>query len=123
MRALLATLFASTGTIMLTAGDEFGRSQQGNNNAYCQDSAIGWVDWSGRDEALEDYVAHCRPSAGRGITRNFRVLGDGCGPMARRCRPMTGKRRGRAMSPMFRMTPTRLREFCIDRENRRVEIL
>jgi glycogen operon protein len=56
-RALLATLFASTGTIMLTAGDEFGRSQQGNNNAYCQDSPIGWVDWAGRDEALEDDVA------------------------------------------------------------------
>jgi len=56
-RALLATLFASTGTILLTAGDEFGRSQQGNNNAYCQDSPIGWVDWAGRDKALEDHVA------------------------------------------------------------------
>ena len=40
LRALLATLFASRGTIMLTAGDEFGRSQRGNNNAYCQDNAI-----------------------------------------------------------------------------------
>ncbi len=57
IRALLGTLFASTGTILLTAGDEFGRSQQGNNNAYCQDSTIGWVDWAGRDTALEDYVA------------------------------------------------------------------
>jgi len=57
LRALLATLFASTGTIMLTAGDEFGRSQQGNNNAYCQDNAIGWVDWAARDTSLEDYVA------------------------------------------------------------------
>ncbi len=47
LRALLATLFASTGTIMLTAGDEFGRSQQGNNNAYAQDNAIGWIDWGG----------------------------------------------------------------------------
>ena len=56
-RALLATLFASTGTIMLTAGDEFGRSQQGNNNAYCQDGPIGWIDWAARDVALEDYVA------------------------------------------------------------------
>ena len=56
-RAMLATLFASTGTIMLTAGDEFGRTQQGNNNAYCQDNAVGWVDWQGRDLALEDYVA------------------------------------------------------------------
>ncbi|MDE8650455.1 glycogen debranching protein GlgX [Novosphingobium album (ex Liu et al. 2023)] len=57
LRALLGTLFASTGTIMLTAGDEFGRSQQGNNNAYAQDNAIGWVDWEGRDRALEDHVA------------------------------------------------------------------
>ncbi|MDE2437236.1 MAG: glycogen debranching protein GlgX [Sphingomonadales bacterium] len=57
LRALLGTLFASTGTIMLTAGDEFGRSQRGNNNAYCQDNAIGWIDWTDRDTALEDYVA------------------------------------------------------------------
>lgn len=56
-RAMLASLFASTGTIMLTAGDEFGRTQQGNNNAYCQDNAIGWLDWQGRDRTLEDYVA------------------------------------------------------------------
>lgn len=52
-RALLATLFCSRGTIMLTAGDEFGRTQQGNNNAYAQDNAISWVDWAGRDTVLE----------------------------------------------------------------------
>ncbi len=56
-RALLASLFASAGTIMLTAGDEFGRSQSGNNNAYAQDNAIGWVDWAGRDTSLEAFVA------------------------------------------------------------------
>ncbi len=56
-RAMLATLFASTGSVMLTAGDEFGRSQQGNNNAYAQDNAMSWIDWSARDVALEDYVA------------------------------------------------------------------
>src|SRR5690606_1970207 len=43
MRALLATLFASRGTIMLTAGDEFGRSQGGNNNAYAQDNETTWL--------------------------------------------------------------------------------
>jgi isoamylase len=43
---LLATLFLSRGTPMLTAGDEFGRTQQGNNNAYCQDNEISWIDWS-----------------------------------------------------------------------------
>ncbi|WP_159981868.1 MULTISPECIES: glycogen debranching protein GlgX [unclassified Novosphingobium] len=57
LKALLGTLFASSGTVMLTAGDEFGRSQQGNNNAYCQDNEIGWVDWAGRDQDLEDHVA------------------------------------------------------------------
>lgn len=56
-RALLATLFASRGTIMLCAGDEFARSQQGNNNGYAQDNAIGWIDWETRDRALEDFVA------------------------------------------------------------------
>ncbi|MBU2483617.1 MAG: glycogen debranching protein GlgX [Alphaproteobacteria bacterium] len=44
-RALIATLFASRGTILLTAGDEFGHSQRGNNNAYAQDNAITWHDW------------------------------------------------------------------------------
>jgi len=57
LKALLGTLFASTGTIMLTAGDEFGRSQQGNNNAYAQDNAVTWIDWEARDTALEDHVA------------------------------------------------------------------
>jgi glycogen operon protein len=54
VRALLGTLFASTGTIMLTSGDEFGRSQQGNNNAYCQSMP---VDWQVRDVVLEEHVA------------------------------------------------------------------
>ena len=57
LRAMLGTLFASTGTVMLTAGDEFGRTQHGNNNAYCQDNAAFWLDWAGRDTALEDHVA------------------------------------------------------------------
>jgi glycogen operon protein len=57
IRAMLATLFASAGTMMLTAGDEFGRSQGGNNNAYCQDNEATWLDWKNRDRALEDYAA------------------------------------------------------------------
>jgi glycogen operon protein len=58
-RALLATLFASRGTLMLTAGDEFGRTQRGNNNAYAQDNEITWLDWEGRDKELEDFVKAC----------------------------------------------------------------
>jgi glycogen operon protein len=46
MRNLLATLLLSQGTPMLLAGDEFGRTQRGNNNAYAQDNDISWLDWS-----------------------------------------------------------------------------
>jgi glycogen operon protein len=46
MRNMLATLLLSQGTPMLVAGDEFARTQGGNNNAYCQDDEISWVDWS-----------------------------------------------------------------------------
>lgn len=56
-KALLATLFAARGTIMLTAGDEFGRTQRGNNNAYAQHNDVTWLDWASRDRDLEDYVA------------------------------------------------------------------
>jgi len=45
MRNILGTLLLSQGTPMLVAGDEFARTQQGNNNAYCQDNEISWVDW------------------------------------------------------------------------------
>lgn len=55
--AMLATLFVARGTIMLTAGDEFGRTQGGNNNAYAQDNAVSWLDWRGRDSARETLVA------------------------------------------------------------------
>ncbi len=44
-RSMLASLFTSLGTPMLAAGDEFGRSQLGNNNAYCQDNEMSWLDW------------------------------------------------------------------------------
>jgi isoamylase len=51
-RALLTTLLLSFGVPMLLGGDELGRTQGGNNNAYCQDNAISWVDWSQPDEDL-----------------------------------------------------------------------
>ena len=60
-RAMLTTLLLSQGTPMLLGGDEFCRSQQGNNNAYCQDSAISWFDWSAADSvegrAMTAFVA------------------------------------------------------------------
>jgi glycogen operon protein len=48
-KAMLATLLLSQGTPMLLAGDELGHSQQGNNNAYCQDNEINWLDWQNLD--------------------------------------------------------------------------
>ena len=56
-RALLASLFLSRGTLMLTAGDEFGRSQHGNNNAYAQDNVISWLDWAKADRDLMVFTA------------------------------------------------------------------
>ncbi|HJQ61275.1 MAG TPA: glycogen debranching protein GlgX [Burkholderiales bacterium] len=61
MRNFLATLLLSQGVPMLLAGDEFGRTQGGNNNAYCQDSEISWIDWTGiSDEgaALLEFTRH-----------------------------------------------------------------
>ena len=58
---LLATLLFSQGTPMLLMGDELGRSQRGNNNAYCQDNELSWVDWPSlttEDSAFADSVGH-----------------------------------------------------------------
>ncbi|MEN8141694.1 MAG: glycogen debranching protein GlgX [Thermodesulfobacteriota bacterium] len=56
LRSLAVLLFVAQGTPMLTAGDEFGRSQQGNNNAWCQDNEISWLNWQlaadNRDQLL-----------------------------------------------------------------------
>jgi len=57
-RNMLATLFLSQGTPMLLAGDEIANSQLGNNNAYCQDNPIGWIDWDKADRNLLDFVAN-----------------------------------------------------------------
>ncbi len=51
VRNFLVTLFCSQGVPMLLAGDELGRTQRGNNNAYCQDNEISWVEWSGVGES------------------------------------------------------------------------
>ena len=50
MRNYLATLLLAQGTPMVLAGDEFGRTQKGNNNAYCQDDEISWVDWASAEQ-------------------------------------------------------------------------
>ena len=57
VRNFLATLFLSQGIPMLVAGDEMGRTQNGNNNAYCQDNEVSWVDWENKDDSLIDFVS------------------------------------------------------------------
>ena len=67
VRALLATLFLSRGTPMLTAGDELGRSQNGNNNAYAQDNEMSFIDWgNGRSRSSSDFVGRLV-----GLARSF----------------------------------------------------
>ena len=71
-RALLVTLFLSRGIPMLTAGDEFGRTQYGNNNAYAQDNPTSWLDWEHADDALVAFVAALST-----LRRRYPVLSDG----------------------------------------------
>jgi isoamylase len=55
-RAFLASLLLAQGTPMLGSGDEMGKTQLGNNNAYCQDSEMNWLDWERKDQGLMDWV-------------------------------------------------------------------
>ncbi|MGI9599329.1 MAG: glycogen debranching enzyme, partial [Acidimicrobiales bacterium] len=55
-RSLLATLLLSQGVPMLLGGDELGRTQRGNNNAYCQDNHLSWLDWSSVDAELHEFT-------------------------------------------------------------------
>jgi len=56
-RNIIATLLLSQGVPMLLHGDELGRTQHGNNNAYCQDNELSWVDWASADDDLKSFVA------------------------------------------------------------------
>ena len=71
IRNMLATLLLSQGTPMLLAGDEFGRTQGGNNNAYCQDSDISWIDWEVQEKGrtLIDFVTRITS-----LRRRFPIL-------------------------------------------------
>lgn len=60
MRNMLATLLLSHGTPMVLAGDEIGRSQGGNNNAYCQDGPINWLDWNALSSRYQGLLAFAR---------------------------------------------------------------
>ena len=71
-RNMLATLLLSQGTPMILAGDEFGRTQQGNNNTYCQDNELNWVGWAGIDGAGRELAAFTRKLIA--LRQNFPVL-------------------------------------------------
>ncbi len=74
-RNMLATLMLCQGTPMVLAGDEIGNSQDGNNNAYAQDNATGWVNWDGADTALAAFVGHlARVRAAHPVLRQQRFL-------------------------------------------------
>lgn len=108
-RNILATLMLSQGTPMLLAGDEIGNSQGGNNNAYAQDNATGWVDWSNPDLALLEFVGkltrlrrshpvlrqglflHSRPRAKDGLPDLFWRLPDGTPPKSKNWQDPTWK--------------------------------
>lgn len=77
-RSLLATLMLSQGIPMLLAGDEIGRSQNGNNNAYCQDNEISWLNWRDADRIFLDFMHR--------LSHLRRML-----PHLRRSRYFTGK--------------------------------
>jgi glycogen operon protein len=92
-KALLATLLLSQGTPMLLMGDELDHSQQGNNNAYCQDNAISWLDWGHVDASLLAFVR--KLTALRrdhpGLRRGRFLHGADAVWLDERGRPMTAK--------------------------------
>jgi isoamylase len=57
IRNFLTTLLLSQGVPMITAGDELGRTQKGNNNAYCQDNEISWINWKNKDDVLLEFTS------------------------------------------------------------------
>jgi isoamylase len=76
-RNLLATLLLSEGIPLLLGGDELGRTQGGNNNAYCQDNPISWVDWAGDESLVEFVAALCRLRRDAPILHRTRFLAAG----------------------------------------------
>jgi glycogen operon protein len=87
LRNFLASLVFSQGIPMLLAGDEYGRSQQGNNNAYCQDNELTWIGWD-RDAREEEILAFARQvirlRAEHPALRHGRFLGHRTGPDGQR---------------------------------------
>ena len=104
MRNMLATLLLSQGTPMLLAGDEFGRTQQGNNNAYCQDNEISWLDWElAEKNASADRL---RPEADRAAPQ---VSDPAAQPLPHRRVQRGTRRQGRDLDQRLRQRDGRAR--------------
>jgi isoamylase len=97
VRAMLATLFVARGVPMLLAGDELGRTQQGNNNAYCQDNEVSWIDWERADDELGAFVSSlvALRSASRDLLRDDAVAPSWLTPAGT---PMDDWETGRAVA-------------------------
>ena len=102
VRNFLVTLFCSQGIPMLAAGDEMGRTQQGNNNAYCQDNDLSWVDWERGAKQADLLEFTCRLSELRRRHPVFRrrrffsgqsATAPGAGRRATECRIWSGSPR------------------------------
>jgi isoamylase len=99
-RNLLTTLFLSMGTPLLVHGDELGRTQQGNNNAYCQDSELTWIDWDNADQNLVAFVAYVvKLRAAHPVFRRARWLHDRRGRVRNRPPAHWYRPDGVAMTP------------------------
>lgn len=86
VRNLLTTLLLSAGTPMLLAGDEFGNTQHGNNNVYCQDNPLSWLDWSAVDAELLEFTRRLLAlrAAEPVLRRGMFFTGEATGRPARR---------------------------------------
>ncbi len=112
-RNLLATLLLSQGVPMLLAGDEIGRSQRGNNNAYCQDNEVSWIDWRarrGKTQAAGVHAAHHRDTPRAPAVPAARLLqgasGARPGHQGHRLAAARGRRNERRrMEPALRALP------------------
>jgi glycogen operon protein len=120
--AMLETLIASKGTILLCAGDEFGRTQCGNNNAYAQDNHLTWLRWDSRDEDLEAEVARMSQSRAQRMEwfKSFPERGEWLDLAGL---PMTIASWESLATPGLRFhsaDPTHPRHLVVDRDNRAV---
>ena len=105
VRNFLATLFLSQGVPMLCGGDEIGRTQEGNNNAYCQDNDVSWYDWQRADTKLMHFTREADRASPEASGRSAVAAGSRGAPSAaarsatsagsprrgRRCRIRTGR--------------------------------